>query len=184
MGAGIWVVKTAFVPPHERLASPSERLLLTRGCEGTWECQVGWHLSAVIVLSSLSVSHSGECGLCSQDAQLPHGGLFIVVWRRCLTSVPGKTLSWRHLSPTDAVATETGLCWHHRIWSNRPWRTNPQHDHHLISWGFTRRCPVVGLLTAVKRCVLKHNYAQARGEDVVICVPEYVFFVSLLLLHC
>lgn len=32
---------------------------LTQGCEGTWECQVNWHLSAFIVHSSPSVSHSG-----------------------------------------------------------------------------------------------------------------------------
>lgn len=56
---------------------------------------VEWPDIYLLLLFSLSprVSHSGKGWLCSQDAQLPHGGLFIVGWRRCFTSAPGRTLS-------------------------------------------------------------------------------------------
>lgn len=70
-----------------------------------WHCgeprepENAWHLSAIVVLSSQSVSHSGESWLCSQDAPLPHGGLFLVGWRRCLTLAPGRILSWSRLCP-------------------------------------------------------------------------------------
>lgn len=72
-------------------------------------------LTHVCCYCSSCVSHSGKCWLCSQEALLSYGMLFIAGWRRCRTLASGRTLSWRCRCPAtqwDAVAWETGLCWH------------------------------------------------------------------------
>ena len=87
---------------------------------------------------SPSVSHSGKGWLCSQDAQLPHGGVIysrmtqmshIGTWQDPQLETPLPSC------PTtgDAVARGTGLCWHHRIWRDLPRRPNPQYAHDPVS---------------------------------------------------
>lgn len=117
---------------------------VTCSCEGTRECQVAWHLSALYCSSlSPSVSHSGKSWLCSQDAQLPHGE-FIYSQMTQMSHIG--TLQDPQLEtplpscPTtgDAVAMETGLFWHHSIWSDLPWRPNPRYAHDPTSLGLVR----------------------------------------------
>lgn len=105
---------------------------LTQGCEGTWECQVNWHLSAFIVHSSPSVSHSG-----GMLAPLP-GCTAATRWAiyRCMTQFShlstrqtpsagdasaqmstSRCLKW--MSPTPALTSgsfcEAGLCIYFRL---------------------------------------------------------------------
>lgn len=62
-----------------------------------WVTFIGYH--CLPCLSFATVSNSGKSWPCSQDAQLPHDWLFIVVWRRCCVLAPGRTLSWRRCCP-------------------------------------------------------------------------------------
>lgn len=99
----------------------------------TWACEGNLRMSSGLTFICRHCSSRPwvfhiqvKAGFLSQDAQLPHGRLFIARWRRCLTSAPGRT---RCPTTVDAVAMETGLCWHHRIWGYLPWRPTPRFAH-------------------------------------------------------
>lgn len=132
------------------------------------------YLRSLFSLFPLSVSHSGNGWLFSQQSstaatwpviysqmtQMSHIG----TWQdpQLETPLPSSPITG------DAVAEVTGLCWHHRIWSDLPWRPNPQYAHDLTP---SEACDTL----SVSSCVLetpaewsvwtKHTHAYAQGRN-------------------
>lgn len=164
------------LPLHEWIDFTSDWLPLTWGCEGTWECQVAWHLSPALVLSFPSVSHSGKCWFFSQDAQLPHGGVIysrmtqmshIGTWQDPQLETPLPSCP----TTADAVVRETGLCWHHRIWSDLPWRPNPRYAQDPTSRRLVRHCQPPAVCCG-QQCEL-NTHAHVFREDMPECVRVF-----------
>lgn len=103
----------------ERGAATSQSLPLTWSCEGTWECQVERHPSAILLsLFHIQAQRMHSCHwvgyLWSHDADVSYVYLAGPL-PHCATAV-------------DVVATETGQCWHGRTSSDLLWRPHPQHS--------------------------------------------------------
>lgn len=120
------------------------------------------------------VSHSGKCWLCSYDAQQPHGRLFIVGWRRCLTQAPGRILSWSHLCPAARQLwmlllrkqVYVDIAW---IWNDPPWRPKSRYANDL-----TFQKPGKQYQLPDAWCV-KQTLTHMFVDDIMMpCAPECV----------